>query len=83
MHGNRLVVGLVGATGSRDGYTLLSARCSLGVGFALTRWVWPDPTKRLVQDLTLAEHLDEYLEVGSFEFLSQLADSKAFGTDAP
>jgi hypothetical protein len=54
----------------------------LGAGFAFTRWVWPDPTKRLVQDLTLAEHLDEYLEVGSFEFLSQLADSKQFGAEA-
>jgi anti-sigma factor RsiW len=53
----------------------------LGAGFALTRWVWPDPTKRLVEDLTLAEHLDEYLEVGSFEFLSELADSKEFGID--
>ena len=36
------------------------------------------PRERLVQDLTLAEHLDEYLEVGSFEFLSQLADSQEF-----
>jgi anti-sigma factor RsiW len=53
----------------------------LGAGFALTRWVWPDPSKRLVEDLTLAEHLDEYLEVGTFEFLGQLADSKEFGTD--
>ena len=60
---------------------LLVGAAFLGVGFALTRWVWPDPTTRLVRDLTLAEHLDEYLEVGSFEFLSQLADSKAFGDD--
>ena len=37
---------------------------------------------RLVQDLTLAEHLDEYLEVGSFEFLKELADSKEFGAEA-
>jgi hypothetical protein len=59
-------------------YLLVGVVC-LGVGFALTRWVWPDPTKRLAEDLTLAEHLDEYLEVGSFEFLSQLADSKEFG----
>jgi anti-sigma factor RsiW len=62
---------------------LLVGATFLGVGFALTRWVWPDPTARLAQDLTLAEHLDEYLEVGSFEFLGQLADSKAFGADAP
>jgi hypothetical protein len=62
---------------------LLVGATFLGVGFALTRWVWPDPTTRLVHDLTLAEHIDEYLEVGSFEFLSQLADSKAFGADGP
>ena len=59
-------------------YLLLTA-VSLGAGFACTRWVWPDPTMRLVQDLTLAERLDEYLEVGSFDFLKELAESKEFG----
>jgi anti-sigma factor RsiW len=53
-----------------------------GLGYAITRWAWPDRTARLVRDLTLAEHLDEYLEVGSFEFLSQLAESREFGSDA-
>jgi len=61
---------------------LLIGGTFLGLGYAVTRWVWPDPTVRLVQDLTLAEHLDEYLEVGSFEFLSQLADSREFAADA-
>jgi hypothetical protein len=60
---------------------LLVAAASLGAGYALARWAWPDPTRRLVRDLTLAEHLDEYLEVDTFEFLSQLADSKEFGSD--
>jgi hypothetical protein len=59
---------------------LLLAAISAGAGFAFTRSVWPDPTKRLVQDLTLAEHLDEYLEVGSFEFLKELAESNEFGS---
>jgi hypothetical protein len=59
-------------------YMVLAA-ASLGAGFSVTRWVWPDPTERLVQDLTLAERLDDYLEVGSFEFLKELADSKEFG----
>jgi anti-sigma factor RsiW len=58
---------------------LLIGGAFLGMGYAATRWLWPDPTARLVQDLTLAEHLDEYLEVGTFEFLSQLADSREFG----
>ncbi len=53
----------------------------LGLGYAATRWFWPDPAARLARDLSLAEHLNEYLEVGSFEFLSQLADSPEFGFD--
>jgi len=60
---------------------LVIAAASLGLGYVLTRWAWPDPTARLVRDLTLAERLDEYQEVGSFEFLSQLADSPEFGAD--
>jgi hypothetical protein len=55
---------------------------SLGLGYSATRWIWPDPNVRLVRDLTLAEHLDEYEKVGSFEFLTQLAESKEFGRDA-
>jgi len=61
---------------------LLIGATFLGAGYAVTRWVWPDPTLRLVQDLTLAEHLDEYLEVGSFEFLSRLAETQEFAADA-
>jgi len=50
----------------------------LGLGYAATRWLWPDPVARLARDLSLAEHLDEYLEVGSFEFLKELADAPEF-----
>jgi hypothetical protein len=60
---------------------LLIAGASLGVGYALARWVWPDPNRRLVRDLTLVERLDEYLEVGSFEFLKDLAESREFGSE--
>ncbi len=60
----------------------LAVAC-LGVGYGVTRWAWPDPNERLIRDLTLAEHLDEYLEVGSFDFLSDLADSRDFATDPP
>src|SRR5262245_44416493 len=42
------------------------AAAMLGLGYALTRWVWRDPTARLVRDLPIAEHLDEYRDVGSF-----------------
>jgi anti-sigma factor RsiW len=49
--------------------------------FALTRWVWPSPTERLARDLPIAEHLDEYKEVGTFEFLQELTNSPEFGSD--
>lgn len=52
-----------------------------GLGFAVMQWIWPNPTARLARDLPIAEHLDEYREVGTFEFLEQLAHSPEFGTD--
>ncbi len=55
----------------------------LALGYATTRWAWPDPTARLARDLSIAEHLDEYQDVGSFEFLQQLDISTAFPEDAP
>jgi hypothetical protein len=63
--------------------TLLGvAAATVAIGFALTRWVWPDPSGRLVRDLPIAEHLDEYREVGSIEFLKLLASSPHFSEDA-
>ncbi len=62
---------------------LAIAATSLALGFALARWAWPDPTARLVRDLSLAEHLDEYKEVGTFDFLEELAKSKDFGGPRP
>ena len=62
---------------------LVLAVMFLGVGYALTRWVWPDKTERLVHDLTLADRLDDYLDVGSFEFLTELAESNRFGPASP
>jgi hypothetical protein len=58
---------------------LLVALAALGVGYIATRWLWPDPTARLARDLSLAEHLEEYQEVSSFELLEELAKSKEFG----
>ncbi len=71
---------------ARTGYLvayLTLAALGLGLGYVATRWLWPDPSARLARDLSLAEHLDEYLEAGSFDFLSQLADSPDFSSDAP
>ena len=58
------------------------AAVTLAIGYASTRWAWPDPSSRLVRDLPIAEHLDEYREVGSLEFLKLLANSPAFSEDS-
>jgi hypothetical protein len=57
---------------------LALAALATGLGYGATRWLWPDPSARLARDLSLAEHLDEYLEVGSFEFLDELAQAPQF-----
>jgi hypothetical protein len=56
---------------------------SVAVGYCAVRWLWPDPTARLARDLSLAEHLDEYRDAGSFEFLELLDQSTAFNESAP
>ncbi len=49
-------------------------------GFEAARSAWPAPEERIIRDLSLAEHLDEYQEVGSFEFLDELKNSAEFGS---
>jgi hypothetical protein len=71
---------------ARTGYFvayLILAALGLGLGYVATRQLWPDPSARLARDLSLAEHLDEYLEAGSFDFLSRLVDLPEFSPDAP
>jgi hypothetical protein len=64
---------------------VLSLSIALGVltlcgltGYAATRWIWPDPTARLARDLTIAERLEDYQAVGSFDFLRRLDESTLF-----
>jgi anti-sigma factor RsiW len=47
-------------------------------GYFLTLRVWPNPSARLARDLPIAESLDEYRDVGSFDFLEQLDKSPDF-----
>jgi hypothetical protein len=54
----------------------------VGITYAATRWLWPDPSARLIRELSIAEHFDEYRDVGSFEFLKQLDELPAFNEDA-
>ena len=41
------------------------------VGWAVTRY-WPDPNRRLIEELPIVERYEEYRAVGEIEFLSQL-----------
>lgn len=52
-------------------------------GYLAALKFWPDSDARAVRDLTLAEHLDEYLEVGGFEMLDALKNSSEFGSNRP
>jgi len=52
-----------------------------GLGYFLTQQFLPNPSARLACDLSIAEHLDEYLTVRDFEFLRSIANSPEFGTD--
>lgn len=56
----------------RVALALVVAAAVAGAAYAAARWVWPDPTSRLARDLSIAESLDAYREVGTFEFLEQL-----------
>ena len=42
---------------------------------ALVRYAWPDPTARLARELSIAENLDAYRAVESFELLKQLDEA--------
>jgi hypothetical protein len=60
---------------------ILLSLLTFGAGFGLIEWVWPNPTERLSRDLPIAEHLDEYRDVGTFEFLQELVQSPEFNAD--
>lgn len=51
--------------------------------YASARWIWPDSSARLDEDLTILENLESYRVVGSFEFLQELEDSPHFDQVAP
>jgi hypothetical protein len=60
-----------------------SALLIAGLSYSAIRWLWPDPTARLARQLSIAEHLDEYLDVGSFEILKQIDESPTVHELAP
>jgi len=48
------------------------------VGYTITSRLWPNPSARLTRDLSIAESLDAYREVGGIEFLKQLDSAPEF-----
>jgi anti-sigma factor RsiW len=72
----------VAARWSRIALGAAASLAALAVGFALTQWVWPNPTARLARDLPIVEHLDEYQAVGTFDYLDALAESPEFNSES-
>jgi anti-sigma factor RsiW len=53
-----------------------------GIGFLVTNQMLPDANRQLVEDLPIIEEMDLYQQVGSVEYLEQLADSNMFPEEA-
>lgn len=51
---------------------LLTIAAGVGGGFWLASRVWPDPNARLIRDLPLAEHFEEYRALGSPSLVEEL-----------
>ena len=83
--GDRIATAL--ATGARRvvaSLILAAASAILFVaGHLLVAWGIPNPTARLVREMSIAEHLDEYRDAGGFEFLELLDKSPEFNSDGP
>lgn len=54
------------------------ATVAFGFGYAASARFWPNPSARLARDLAIAEHLDEYQDVSTFQLLQELANSPEF-----
>lgn len=61
---------------------LAGALVAAAVGFAAVKLSWPDPDRRMAQDLPLLEQLDQYRQIDGFEFLKRLHEEHVFGEDA-
>lgn len=67
------------ALGLRLSACVLVAVAAAIAARAVAARAWVNPEERVVRDMSLAEHLDEYLEVGDFEFLERLGGAAEFG----
>ncbi|HEV3121039.1 MAG TPA: hypothetical protein VGY53_04015 [Isosphaeraceae bacterium] len=60
---------------------VVSSLATLALCYVAARWIWPDPTARLERNLSVADHLDQYLDIGSYDFLSRLDQSPEFSDE--
>lgn len=51
------------------------------IGWLGVQLVWPDPNRRLLEDLPVLEHLDQYQQVGDIEFLRRLQADGLFAEE--
>jgi anti-sigma factor RsiW len=51
---------------------LATSAVALAAGFAIGHALWPDPNRRLLEDLPVVENLDLYYQVDDVEFLRML-----------
>ncbi len=76
------VAGRVAIMGGRIAALIGVAALTCLIGYLATSWAWPDTTARLARDLSIAEHLDEFRELGSYEFLKLLEQSPILDEDS-
>jgi anti-sigma factor RsiW len=50
-------------------------------GFVVVRLVWPEPNRRLLQDLPVLEHLEAYRQTPDLEFLRRLKAEGLFSEE--
>jgi anti-sigma factor RsiW len=60
------------------GTTLVGAAAA---GFAAVALFWPNSNKKLIEDLPVLEHLDQYRQVRDFEFLEALRREGLFAEE--
>ena len=61
---------------------LAGALAAGAAGFAAAVLLWPDPDRRLLEDLPLLENLDCYRQIDDFQFLKRLHEEGLFGEEA-
>jgi anti-sigma factor RsiW len=62
-------------------FVAVGMTAAAAAGFLAVLLCWPDPNKRLLQDLPVLEHLEEYRQVESLKFLQTLSRDGSFDRD--